>query len=46
MKIVYLLLLVYCIKYIDDRFKDKKEDIGIDNATIIGIVGLILLIIF
>lgn len=46
MEIVYLLLLIYCIKYIDDRFKDKRENIGIDNATIIGIVGLILMIIF
>ena len=45
MKIVYLLLLIYCIKYIDDRFKDKREDIGIDNATIICIIGLILMII-
>lgn len=46
MKIVYLLLLIYCIKYIDDRFKDKRENIGIDNATIISVVGLILMIIF
>lgn len=45
MKILYLLLLLYCIKYIDDRFKNKKEDIGIDNATIIGAIGLLLLII-
>ena len=46
MKIMHLLILIYCIKYIDDRFKDKRENIGIDNATIISIVGLILIIIF
>ena len=46
MKLIFLLLLIWCVKYIVDRFKDKREDIGIDNATIIAIVGLILMIIF
>jgi len=45
-KIVCFFLLIYSIKYIVDRFKNKRENIGLDNAYIIGIIGLILVIIF
>lgn len=34
-KMIDLLALLYCIKYIYDRFNNKKENIGLDNATII-----------
>ena len=46
MKLILLLLLIWCVKYIIDRFKNKKEDIGIDNAIIIGASVLLLMIIF
>lgn len=45
-KIICILLLIYSIKYIADRFKGKKENIGLDNAYIICIIGLILAIVF
>ena len=45
-KIIALLALVYCIKYIIDRFNDKKENIGLDNTTIMLGIGLIVFIIF
>ena len=46
MKLIFLLLLIWCVKYIVDRFKNKKEDIGIDNTIIIGVIALLLMIIF
>ena len=46
MKIIFLLLLIWCVKYIIDRFKNKKKDIGIDNIIIIGAIALLLMIIF
>jgi hypothetical protein len=46
MKLIFLLLLIWCVKYIVDRFKNKKEDIGIDNTIIIGASVLLLMIIF
>lgn len=45
-KIICLFLLIYSIKYIVDRFKGKKENIGLDNTYIICCIGLILVIIF
>ena len=45
-KIICILLLAYSIKYIVDRVKGKRENIGLDNTYIIGIIGLILVIIF
>ena len=45
-KLFCLLLLIYSIKYIVDRYKGKKENIGLDNTYIIGIIGLIIIIIF
>lgn len=43
---IALLALVYCIKYITDRFNDKREDIGLDNTAIILSIALIVFIIF
>lgn len=45
-KIIVLLALLYCIKYIYDRFNNKKENIGLDNATIILGIDLIICLIF
>ena len=45
-KIINLLALVYCIKYIYDRFNNKKEDIGLDNTIIILGIALIMYLIF
>ena len=45
-KIIALLALLYCIKYIYDRFNNKKEDIGLDNTIIMLGVGLIICLIF
>lgn len=45
-KIVCLLCLIYCVKYIIDRLKGKREDIGLDNTFILCSIGLILSIIF
>lgn len=44
-KILCMLLLIYCINYIVDRIKEKREDIGLDNTMIICAIGLILIII-
>ena len=44
-KILCMLLLVYCINYIVDRFKNKKQDIGLDNTMVICAIALILIII-
>lgn len=44
-KIINLLALAYCIKYIVDRFNNKKENIGLDNIIIyLGIVLIMILI--
>ena len=45
-KIIALLALLYCTKYIYDRFNNKKENIGLDNATIILGIGFIIFLIF
>lgn len=45
-KIIALLALLYCIKYIYDRFNNKRENIGLDNATIMLGIGLIIYLIF
>jgi hypothetical protein len=45
-KIITLLALLYCIKYIYDRFNNKKENIGLDNTVIISVIGLIIYLIF
>ena len=45
-KIICILLLIYSIKYVVDRIKGKKENIGLDNTYIINIIALILIIIF
>lgn len=44
-KIIALLALLYCIKYICDRFSNKKEDIGLDNTIIILGIALIIYLI-
>nr|DAW91301.1 MAG TPA: FeoB-associated Cys-rich membrane protein [Bacteriophage sp.] len=45
-KIIGLLALLYCIKYIYDRFNNKKEDIGLDNTIIMLGICLIMELIF
>jgi len=44
-KILCMLLLIYCINYIVDRFKNKRDNIGLDNTMIICAIALILIII-
>ena len=46
LKVISLVLLIWCVKYVIDIFNNKKENIGIDNAVILGIIGLFLIIIF
>ena len=45
-KIILLVLLIYCIKYLFDRYNYKKENIGLDNTYIICSICLILILIF
>lgn len=45
-KIMDLLALAYCIKYIVDRLNNKKPEIGLDNTMVILGIGLIMSLIF
>lgn len=45
-KIITLLALLYCIKYIYDRVNDKIEDLGLDALVTFLTIALIMLLIF
>lgn len=45
-KAIALLALAYCIKYIVDRFNNKKANIGLDNTMVILGIDLIIFLIF
>ena len=42
--LITFLFLIICIKYLYDRWNNKVSDLGFDNACLIDIIGLILII--